>query len=49
MFFYCLLNILLNHGLKPLIFIALEEMVGNSLLWFKDYFFVSGEWLVHVF
>ena len=36
--FYCPLNILLNHGLKLLIFIALEEMVGNSLLWFKDYF-----------
>ena len=38
MFFYCPLNILLNHGLKLLIFIPLEEMVGNSLLWFKDYF-----------
>ena len=31
MFFYCPLNILLNHGLKPLIFIALEEMVGNLI------------------
>ena len=31
MFFYCLLNILLNYGLKLLIFIALEEMVGNLI------------------
>ena len=48
MFFYCLLNILLNHGLKPLIFIALEEMVGNSLLWFKDYFlFQVNGWCIY--